>query len=64
MTMKYVVSMGGIWRLTNREYERLFKDLVDGKGINLDDYGKMFAGVYRTLSELEELAEEEAEETK
>lgn len=38
--MRYVTCMGGLWRLSERSYRRMLKDVVKGCVEELDTYGK------------------------
>lgn len=50
--MQYIQSMGGVWKLSKKQYEQLVKDLKEEKEIDLDNYGKQ---VTTNLLNLEEL---------
>ena len=56
--MKFIIHMGGLWRLRLSQYERLRKAIASGAEIDLDDFGVMVSGVYR-LDELEEEVRQE-----
>lgn len=50
--MKYITSMGGVWRISERRFKALKRDLAKGE-INLDDYGPML-GDTTPLADLED----------
>lgn len=51
--MKYVQSMGYVWQLSEKKYEKLVKDLAAGKEVNLDGSGK-WLGELVNLRDLEQ----------
>ena len=60
--MKHVSSMGGIWRMSERAFKRLKRDIREGRNINLDDYGRMILSDPVDLNDLQDEAQWEAEE--
>jgi hypothetical protein len=39
--MKHVETMGCIWRMSDRNFEKLKLDLLTNPGVDLDKYGKV-----------------------
>ena len=51
--MKFVQTMGMVWRLSDRNFKKLAKDMkASGGGEDLDDYGKLIIGRLYNLDEV------------
>jgi len=52
--MKYVTTMGAVWRMSERNFRKLAKEIRDTNGCveNMDAYGKMIINRLYTVSEI------------
>jgi hypothetical protein len=51
--VRYVQADGGIWRISERNYKRLFYDIRAGRDVILDKYGKCIITHWVDLSDLQ-----------
>lgn len=52
--MKHIMTMGGIWRLSERNYRKLLRDIKTGHDIDLDQYGKLIITDPINLADLQQ----------
>jgi len=57
MTKVYVQTMGAIWALSKKKFEKLKADLKKGD-VDLDKYGPMIVGSFHDLEDLQQQARE------
>jgi hypothetical protein len=53
--MKHVTMMGAVWRMSDRNFKKLAKELKDSGGCveSMDAYGKEIVSRMYTISEIE-----------
>ena len=56
--MKYVTADGAVWKLTDRKFEELKKDIREGTFEDINKYGPM---IVERMYSLDEINEEELE---
>ncbi len=56
---KYVGCMGGIWRMSNRNYRKMLLQLIDIGEVNCDDFGKYIGDL---ACDVTDMTAEEAED--
>jgi hypothetical protein len=59
--MMYVTSYGSVWRMSDRKFHKLEKDLKDTGGcvVSLQDYGKLVINCTVDLEKMTEAAQHE-----
>ena len=56
--MQYVTTMGAVWRLSEKNFRKLIRDIKADGDIDLDRYGKMITGDLQELRDLQEYPEQ------
>ena len=51
--MKYVTCMGGIWKLTNKQYQKMVIAGSGGFEVDLDEYGKFIGQAGIDITDME-----------
>jgi hypothetical protein len=51
--MRYVVDMGYIYRLNERNYRRMLQQIAEGETVNLLTLGKLVGGIDRNITDMD-----------
>lgn len=51
--MKLVTCMGGVWKLSDRNYKRYLRQVASGKEWNLNDFGRNLGFIDLNVTDIE-----------